>query len=144
MCPSVLEGFCRHLLPVYHRLSKPRSLNDALPLGPARFSVLQLRVQECSRQAISTVSCVAPIAQQFLNREHKVVRCQGTSRTCVPVKEPCVGNMRVAQILSPCHLLPRTSCLQRVLQASQPHPVSQPGRVCLQLEFLDYRHRPAR
>ena len=45
------------------------------------------------------------VAESLL-RVDVVLRCEDTARTRVQVMKPLVGDMRVAQILNSCHLLP--------------------------------------
>ena len=69
-----------------HRYANERVL---CPCGgfrwTARFSVLQLRVQECDTQASSTFSYFAPVAQSLLHINEKIVWCQDIPRACVQV-----------------------------------------------------------
>ena len=87
----------------------------------ASLSMFQVRVQECSTQTKSALTCVDPIAWSSLHVDDKVVRRQDTPRTCVQVMEPFVRDVCVAQILHSRHLLPqacRVSCKRRNLVLS--------------------------
>ena len=74
--------------------------------GAASFSVFELWVQEGTAHAALTIACPLPVANSFLHVGDVVVRRQDTSRTCVQVVEPCVGDMREAQVFAPRNLLP--------------------------------------
>ena len=68
---------------------------------------LKLWVQEGTTQSALTKACPPPVAESFLHVGDVVVRRQDTSRTCVSLVEPLVGDMRVAQVFDFRHLLPR-------------------------------------
>ena len=92
----------------------------------AGFCVFQMRVQDGA--AASTLPNTHPeaVAESFLHVGHVVVRRQDTSRARVQVAEPFVGDLRVAQVLNNCHLLPSTFGEECVLQTPETRPISEP------------------
>ena len=74
-----------------------------------------------------------PVAESLLHVGDVVVRREGTARTRVQVVKPLVGEMRVTQILNPCHLLPRSFGVQSVSQSSQSGSVRQQAELRLEL-----------
>ena len=95
--------------------------------GAARFSVLKLCVQKKSTACSTTTqACPRPVARSFSHVGDVVVRRQDTSRTCVEVVEPFVGDMRVAQVFDPRNLLPGSFGEECVLQAPESSPIKQP------------------
>ena len=61
----------------------------------------------------------------FLHVGNVLVRRQDTSRARVQVVEPFVGDLRVAQVLDLCHLLPGPFGEERVLQTPETRPISE-------------------
>ena len=55
-----------------------------------------------------------PVTESLLHVGDVVVRCEDAARTRVQVIKPFVGDMRVTQILNPCHLLTRSSGVQSI------------------------------
>ena len=70
--------------------------------------MFKLGVQEGATQPALTKACPWSVAEPFLDVGDKIVRRQNTSRGCVQVVEPLVGDVRVAQVLYSRHLLPGT------------------------------------
>ena len=94
--------------------------------GAAGFSVLVLWVQERTTYSALTQACPRSVSNSFLHVGGVIVRRQDTSRTCVEVVEPFVGDLRVAQVFDPRNLLPGSFGEECVLQAPESSPVGQP------------------
>ena len=76
--------------------------------GAASFCVFQLWVQEGTAASTLPTTHTESVAESLLHTGNVVVRRQDTSRARVQVVEPCVGDLRVAQVFDSCHLLPAT------------------------------------
>ena len=91
----------------------------------AGFRMFQLWVQEGATTSALPTSHPNSVTQSSLNITHVIVRRQDTSRARVQMAEPFVGDVRVAQVLDPCHLLPSTLGEERVLQTPESSPISE-------------------
>ena len=85
------------------RLVPPRGFG-----GAASFCVLQLWIQKGTAASALATSHPDSVAETFLNVGNMSVRREDTSRACVQVVEPLVGDLSVAQVLNPGYLLPCT------------------------------------
>ena len=94
--------------------------------GAAGFSVFKLWDQEGTAYSALTKACPRSVAESLLHVGDVIVRRQVTSRTRVWVVELLVGDMRVAQVFDPRHLLPRTLGEECVLQAPESSPLRTP------------------
>ena len=88
------------------------------------LSMFQLWVQEGAAQSALAEYCPRPDSKSFLHIGDVVVRRQDTSRARVQVVEPLVGDMSVAKVLNPCHLLSSTLGEESVLQTPELSPIS--------------------
>ena len=74
--------------------------------GAASFSVFQLWAQVGATQWALPTTLPEPVAKSLLDVGDVVTRRQDTSRTRVQVVGTFVGDLRLAQVLDSCHLLP--------------------------------------
>ena len=91
----------------------------------AGFSVFQMLVQKGTATTAVPTSHPDSVAESFLDIGDVVVRRQDTSRARVQVVKPLVGDMSVAQVLNPSHLLPSTLGVERVLQTPETRPITE-------------------